>query len=59
MDALMIPIVQAPKAQVAAAVAVKTPAGKKAGSNFSDYMEKKMATERRGRNNLLGVSQDK
>ncbi len=59
MDALMIPVVQAPKSQVAAAVEVKTPAGKKAGSNFSDYMEKKMATERRGKNNLLGMQKGK
>ena len=55
----MIPIVQAPKAQVTAAVEVKTPAGKKTESNFSDYMEKKMATERRGKNSLLGVAKDK
>ena len=55
MDALMIPIVQAPKAQVTAAVAAKSPTDKKSGSNFSDYMEKKMATERRGKNNLLGL----
>lgn len=59
MDALMIPIVPAPKSQVAAAVEVKTPAGKKAGGNFSDYLEKKMATERRDKNNLLGVPQGK
>ena len=56
MDALMIPIVQAPKAQVTAAVEAKGPAGKKTGSNFSDYMEKKLATERQGKNNLLGLS---
>ena len=55
MDALMIPIVQAPKAQVTAAVEAKGPAGKKTGSNFSDYMEKKLATERQGKNNLLGL----
>jgi flagellar hook-length control protein FliK len=55
----MIPIVQAPKAQVAAAVEVKTLAGKKAESNFSDYMEKKMATERRGKNSLFGVPKEK
>jgi flagellar hook-length control protein FliK len=55
----MIPIVQAPKAQVKAAVEVKTPAGKKTESNFSGYMEKKMATERRGKNNLLGLAKDK
>ena len=59
MDALMIPIVQAPKAQVTAAVETKAPAGKKAGSNFSDYMEKKMATERRGKSNLLGTQKAK
>ncbi|MBU4176826.1 MAG: flagellar hook-length control protein FliK [Proteobacteria bacterium] len=59
MDALMIPVVQAPKSQVTAAVEVKTPAGKKAGSNFSDYMEKKMATERRGKSNLLGMQKAK
>ena len=59
MDALMIPIVQAPKAQVTAAVDAKSPAGKKTGSNFSDYMEKKMATERRGKNNLLGQQKAK
>ncbi len=59
VDALMIPIVQAPKAQVKAAVEVKGSAGKKDGSNFSDYMEKKMATERRGKNNLLGLQKDK
>ena len=53
MDALMMPIVHAPKAT--AAVELKSPAGKKAGSNFSDYMEKKMATERRSKNNLLGM----
>jgi flagellar hook-length control protein FliK len=52
----MIPIVQAPKAQVTAAVEAKGPAGKKTGSNFSDYMEKKLATERQGKNNLLGLS---
>jgi flagellar hook-length control protein FliK len=56
VDALMIPIVQAPKAQVTAAVEAKGPAGKKTGSNFSDYMEKKLATERQGKNNLLGLS---
>ena len=55
----MIPVVQAPKSQVTAAVEVKTPAGKKAGSNFSDYMEKKMATERRGKSNLLGMQKAK
>ena len=59
MDALMIPIVPAPKSQITAAVEVKTPAGKKAGSNFSDYMEKKMATERRGKSNLLGMQKTK
>lgn len=59
MDALMIPIVPAPKSQIPAAVEVKTPAGKKTGSNFSDYMEKKMATERRGRINLLGMQKAK
>ncbi|MFA6500121.1 MAG: flagellar hook-length control protein FliK, partial [Desulfurivibrionaceae bacterium] len=59
VDALMIPIVQASKAQVKAAVEVKTPAGKKTESNFSDYMEKKMATERRGKNNLLGLPKAK
>jgi len=59
VDALMIPVVQAPKAQVTAAVEVKTPAGKKAGSNFSDYMEKKMATERQGKKNLLGMQKSK
>ena len=59
MDALMIPIVQAPKAQVTAAVDAKRPAGEKTGSNFSDYMEKKMATERRGKNNLLGQQKTK
>ena len=59
MDALMIPIVPAPKSQITAAVEVKTPAGKKAGSNFSDYMEKKMATERRGKSNLLGMQKAK
>ena len=37
----------------------KAPLVKKAGSNFSEYMEKKMATERRGKNNLLGVQKDK
>lgn len=57
MDALMIPIVQAPKAQAAAEF--KGSAGKKTASNFSDYMEKKMATERRGKSNLLGVQKDK
>jgi len=55
----MIPIVQAPKAQVTAAVEAKSPAGQKAGSNFSDYMEKKMATERRGKNALLGLQKSK
>ena len=59
MDALMIPIVQAAKAQVTASVEVKTPAGQQAGSNFSDYMEKKMATERRGKNDLLGLQKSK
>ncbi|MHB8989603.1 MAG: flagellar hook-length control protein FliK [Desulfobulbia bacterium] len=59
MDALMIPIVPAPKSQITAAVEVKTPAGKKAGSNFSDYMEKKMATERRGKSSLLGMQKAK
>ncbi len=59
MDALMIPIVQAPKAQVTAAVDAKSPAGNKTGSNFSDYMEKKMATERRDKNNLLGQQKAK
>ncbi|MCX5863568.1 MAG: flagellar hook-length control protein FliK [Deltaproteobacteria bacterium] len=59
MDALMIPIVQAPKAQVTAAVDAKNPAGQKTGSNFSDYMEKKMATERRDKNNLLGQQKTK
>ena len=59
MDALMIPIVQAPKAQVTAAVEAKGLAGKKTGSNFSDYMEKKMATERQGKNNLLGLQKAK
>lgn len=59
MDALMIPIVPAPKSQITAAVEVKTPAGKKTGSNFSDYMEKKMATERRGKSNLLGMQKAK
>lgn len=59
MDALMIPIVQAPKAQVTAAVETKTSAGQKAGSNFSDYMEKKMATERRSKSNLLGTQKAK
>ena len=59
MDALMIPIVQAPKAQVTAAVETKGLAGKKTGSNFSDYMEKKMATERQGKNNLLGLQKAK
>ncbi|PKN44451.1 MAG: hypothetical protein CVU58_09510, partial [Deltaproteobacteria bacterium HGW-Deltaproteobacteria-16] len=53
------PIVPAPKSQITAAVEVKTPAGKKAGSNFSDYMEKKMATERRGKSNLLGMQKTK
>ncbi|MBU4033263.1 MAG: flagellar hook-length control protein FliK [Proteobacteria bacterium] len=57
MDALMIPIVQAPKAS--AAVEVKSPAGKKTASNFSDYMEKKMASERRNKSNLLGAQKDK
>ncbi len=55
MDALMIPIVPAPKSQIPAPVEVKTPAGKKTGSSFSDYMEKKMATERRGKSDLLGM----
>lgn len=59
MDALMIPIVQASQAQATAAVEVKSPAGQKTGSNFSDYMEKKMATERRDKNNLLGVQKGK
>ena len=59
MDALMIPIVQAAKAQVTASVEVRTPAGKKTGSNFSDYMEKKMATERRSKNDLLGLQKSK
>ena len=59
MDALMIPIVQAPKAQVTAPVEAKSPAGQKSGSNFSDYMEKKMATERRCKNSLLGVQKAK
>ena len=59
MDALMIPIVQAPKAQVKAAVDAKSSAGQKTGSNFSDYMEKKMAAERRSKNNLLGLQKDK
>ncbi len=59
MDALMIPIVQASKAQVTTAVEAKSPAGQKTGSNFSDYMEKKMATERRGNSNLLGQQKAK
>ena len=59
MDALMIPIVPAPKSQITAAVEMKTPSGKKTGSNFSDYMEKKMATERRGKSNLLGMQKTK
>jgi len=59
VDALMIPIVQASKAQVTPAVEAKSPAGEKTGSNFSDYMEKKMATERRGNNNLLGLQKAK
>lgn len=59
MDALMIPIVQAPKAQVTAAVEAKGPAGKKTGSNFSDYMERKLATERQSKNNLLGLSKNR
>ena len=59
MDTLMIPIVQAPKAQVTAAVDAKSPAGQKTGSNFSDYMEKKMAMEGRGKNNLLGQQKAK
>jgi flagellar hook-length control protein FliK len=59
VDALMIPIVQAPKAQVTAAVEAKGPAGKKTGSNFSDYMERKLATERQSKNNLLGLSKNR
>ena len=59
MDALMIPIVQAPKAQVTTAVEVKSPADQQTGSNFSAYMEKKMAAERRSANNLLGVQKGK
>ena len=57
MDALMVPILQAPKATVA--VEVQTPAGKKIGSNFSDYMEKKLATESRSESNLFGLPKDK
>ncbi|MDG4477019.1 flagellar hook-length control protein FliK [Thiovibrio frasassiensis] len=53
----MNPIVQASKAT--ATVEVKSSVGKKAGSNFSDYMEKKMATERRGKSNLLGMQKAK
>ena len=53
----MIPIVQAPK--LAASVEAKIPVGKKTASNFSDYMEKKTATERRSKNDLLGVQNDK
>ncbi|PKN22054.1 MAG: hypothetical protein CVU68_05445 [Deltaproteobacteria bacterium HGW-Deltaproteobacteria-3] len=55
----MIPIVPAPKSQITAAVEMKTPSGKKTGSNFSDYMEKKMATERRGKSDLLGMRKAK
>ncbi|MFH1019469.1 MAG: flagellar hook-length control protein FliK [Pseudomonadota bacterium] len=57
MDALMIPIVQAPRSQVTAAVEAKSPAGNRAGSNFSDYMENRIAAQRRGRNNLLGTQE--
>ena len=59
MDAFMIPIVQAPKAQVTAAVEAKSPADQKTGSNFSDYMEKKMAAERRDKSNLLRLQKNK
>ncbi|MHB1014154.1 MAG: flagellar hook-length control protein FliK [Desulfurivibrionaceae bacterium] len=57
MDALMLPIVQASK--VMAAGELKSPVDQNTGSNFSDYMEKKMATERQAQNNLLGVQKNK
>jgi len=50
----MIPIVQAPKAM--AAVQVQTVTGQqKTGTNFSDYMEGKLAAKSRGKSGLLGV----
>jgi flagellar hook-length control protein FliK len=53
----MIPLVQTSKAT--AAVAVKSPAGRQPGLNFSDYLEKKMATERQGNTELFGLPEGK
>jgi len=57
VDTLMIPIV--PTSKTTMAVALQTPADKKTGANFSDYMEKKLVTEVRRQNNLFGLAKDK
>ena len=59
MDALMIPIVQAPKSQVTAKVDLQNPVGMKTAMNFSDYMEKQMVKKKQGMNDLLGLQKAK
>jgi len=59
VDALMMPIVQAPKSQVTAKVDLQGPVGMKTATNFSDYMEKQMVKDQQGTNDLFGLQKAK